>query len=175
MSTQLDILALEPFFGGARKAMLETIMRHSRHRWTLLKLPPRRIERRLAAAAHWFSEQLSRHWKGRLDVLFTSEAMNLQDLFQFVPEMRKKPSVVYFHDNQLPPEGYRAELPHQLVNLGTANVATEIWFNSLYHLRTFLWRGDARVVDLLVASGRGPVVGVLKNGTHVAARAGCHS
>ncbi len=25
MSTQLDILALEPFFGGARKAMLETI------------------------------------------------------------------------------------------------------------------------------------------------------
>ena len=39
-SIQLDILALEPFFGGARKAMLETIMRHSRHRWTLLKLPP---------------------------------------------------------------------------------------------------------------------------------------
>ena len=87
MSTQLDILALEPFFGGARKAMLETIMRHSRHRWTLLKLPPRRIERRLAVAAHWFSEQLSRHWKGRLDVLFTSEAMNLQDLFRFVPEL----------------------------------------------------------------------------------------
>src|SRR5207249_7581237 len=78
MSTQLDILALEPFFGGARKAMLETIMRHSRHRWTLLKLPPRRIERRLAVAAHWFGEQLTRHWKGRLDVLFTSEAMNLQ-------------------------------------------------------------------------------------------------
>src|SRR6266566_514450 len=68
MSTQLDILALEPFFGGARKAMLETIMRHSRHRWTLLKLPPRRIERRLAVAAHWFGEQLTRHWKGRLDV-----------------------------------------------------------------------------------------------------------
>src|SRR3954470_2276212 len=92
MSTQLDILALEPFFGGARRAMLETIMRHSRHRWTLLKLPPRRIERRLAVAAHWFAEQLSRHWKGRLDVLFTSEAMNLQDLFRLAPELEKNPA-----------------------------------------------------------------------------------
>src|SRR5207247_9942569 len=124
-----------PFSGGAPKAMLETIWRTSRHCWTFLKLPRRRIGRRLAVAAHWFSEQLSRHWKGRLDVLFTSEAMNLQDLFRFVPELEKKPSVVYFHDNQLPPEGYRAELPTQLVNLGTANVATEIWFNSLYPLR----------------------------------------
>ncbi len=27
MMTQLDILALEPFYGGPRKAMLETLMR----------------------------------------------------------------------------------------------------------------------------------------------------
>src|SRR5258705_7032491 len=143
MSTQLDILALEPFFGGARKAMLETIMRHSPHPWTLLKLPPRRIERRIAAPAHWFREQLTRHWKGRLDVLFTSEAMNLQDLFRFLPPLEKKPSIVYFHDNQLPPVGHSAELPHHLANLTTANVATEIWFNSLYHLRTFLQRASS--------------------------------
>jgi hypothetical protein len=157
MSTQLDILALEPFFGGARRAMLETIMRHSRHRWTLLKLPPRRIERRLAVAAHWFAEQLSRHWKGRLDVLFTSEAMNLQDLFRLVPEMRKKPSVVYFHDNQLPDVGQSAELPHHLANLTTANVAGEIWFNSLYHLRTFLRRASSLVEQHPELSGRSPM------------------
>src|SRR5437764_4109172 len=102
MSTQLDILALEPFFGGARKAMLETIMRHSRHRWTLLKLPPRRIERRLAVAAHWFAEQLTRHWVGRTDLLFTSEALNLSDLYRFVPALLNKPAVVYFQRNQLP-------------------------------------------------------------------------
>src|SRR5580658_6520163 len=102
MSSQLDILALEPFYGGVRKAMLETLMRCSRHRWTLLKLPPRRIERRLSAAAHWFAEQLSRHWVGRVDVLFTSEALNLADLIRFVPHLKRKPSVVYFHSNQLP-------------------------------------------------------------------------
>src|SRR5438477_13123292 len=59
MSSQLDILALEPFYGGIRRSMLETVVRLSRHRWTLLKLPPRRIERRLTTAANWFSEQLS--------------------------------------------------------------------------------------------------------------------
>src|ERR1700742_3374809 len=102
MSTQLDILALEPFYGGARRLMLESIIHCSRHRWTLLKLPPRRIERRLAAAAHWFAEQLSRHWVGHGDVLFTSEALNLADLYRVMPTLADKPAVVYFHDNQLP-------------------------------------------------------------------------
>src|SRR5436190_890249 len=145
MSSQLDILALEPFYGGARKAMLETIMRYSRHRWTLLRLPPRRMERRLAAAAHWFAEQLSRHWVGRVDLLFASEALNLADLFRLVPELGQKPSVIYFHDNQLPPVGARVESPVHLVNLTSAGVATEIWFNSLYHLKTFLQKATAVV------------------------------
>src|ERR1700741_3037601 len=98
-TTQLDILALEPFYGGARRVMLESIVKCSRHRWTLLKLPPRRIERRLIAAAHWFAEQLSRHWAGRCDLLFTSEAMNLADLYRLVPALTKQPAIVYFHGN----------------------------------------------------------------------------
>src|SRR3954469_25754649 len=102
MGKQLDILALEPFYGGARKQMLETMVRCSRHRWTVLKLPPRRIERRLTAAANWFAEQLGRHWVGRMDLLFTSEAMNLASLLRMMPQLAATPSVVYFHDNQLP-------------------------------------------------------------------------
>lgn len=157
MPKQLDILALEPFFGGARRAMLETIMRYSRHRWTLLRLPPRRIERRLAAAAHWFSEQLSRHWFGPADVVFTSEAMNLADLLRMVPDLTAKPSVVYFHDNQLPAEGLRAESPLHLVNLTTANAASEIWFNSLYHLKTFLRKATSLVDKHPELSARNPL------------------
>ncbi len=157
MSSQLDILALEPFFGGPRQAMLETILRHSRHRWTLLRLPPRRIERRLAAAAHWFAEQLSRHWIGRVDLLFTSEAMNLADLVRLVPELGAHPRVVYFHDNQLPPVGERAENPLHLVNLSTAGAASELWFNSLYHLRTFLKKASWLVERHPELSGMNPL------------------
>jgi hypothetical protein len=145
VSTQLDILALEPFYGGVRRAMLEAIIRGSRHRWTLLKLPPRRIERRLAAAAHWFAEQLSRHWVGNLDLLFTSEALNLSDLYRLMPGLLKKPSVVYFHSDQLPDPNATGQSPLDLVNLNTAAAASEIWFNSMFHLRSFLARAGALV------------------------------
>ena len=140
---QLDILALEPFYGGARRAMLETIVRCSRHRWTVLKLPPRRIERRLAVAANWFAEQLTRHWVGRVDLLFTSEAMNLTSLFELMPQIARKPTVVYFHDNQLPDVHTNTDAPLDLVNLSTAKAATEIWFNSAWHQRTFLARATS--------------------------------
>jgi len=157
MSSQLDILALEPFYGGGRRLMLETLIRCSRHRWTLLKLPPRRIERRLQAAAHWFAEQLSRHWVGRVDLLFTSEALNLADLYRILPALSRKPSVVYFHSNQLPDPN--AEKSHALdfVNLNSATAATEIWFNSLFHLRTFLNRATALVERHPELSSRNPM------------------
>jgi len=158
VSAQLDILALEPFYGGVRKAMLETVMRCSRHRWTLLKLPPRRMERRLSAAAHWFAEQLSRHWVGPLDILFTSEAMNLPDLLRLLPMLENKPSVVYFHANQLPdpeqPENYSV---NDLVNLGTAQCAGELWFNSEFHLQDFTRRARALVERHRELSSRDPI------------------
>jgi hypothetical protein len=145
MRAQLDILALEPFYGGVRRAMLSTVTRCSRHRWTILKLPPRRMERRLAAAATWFAEQLGRHFSGHLDVLFSSDAMNLADLYRLVPELASRPSVVYFHENSLPPMNAPEGVPHELVNLNTAMAASEIWFNSLFHQTTFLARGAALV------------------------------
>src|SRR5437868_412059 len=51
MSRQLDILAIEPFHGGARRSMLEAIARYSRHRWRILKLPPRKMHRRLLVSS----------------------------------------------------------------------------------------------------------------------------
>jgi hypothetical protein len=158
MPRQLDILALEPFFGGARRHMLETLVRFSRHRWTLLKLPPRRMERRLTAAANWFSELLTRHWVGHVDLLFTSEAMNLSHLLRLTPELARHPSVVYFHDNQLPElSDDHVDRPLDLVNLGTAQAATEVWFNSVYHKRTFMIRAAALVERHPELTSRSPM------------------
>ncbi len=137
-------------------------MRYSRHRWTLLKLPPRRIERRLTAAAHWFSEQLQRHWSGKIDVVFTSEALNLADLLRLVPALNKKPSIVYFHDNQLPDVRATESQPLDFVNMNTASVADEIWFNSAFHQRLFLARATAfvkRHQELAVLNPLGPLAG----------------
>lgn len=140
MSAQLDILALEPFYGGERRALLEAVVRCSRHRWTLLKLPPRRMDRRVATAGLWFAEQLSRQAGGAADLLFASDTMNLGDLFRRVPALSRKPSVVYFHANQLPPASSVVDGPHDLVYLSTANAASEMWFNSKFHLHDFYER-----------------------------------
>jgi hypothetical protein len=146
MAKQLDILALEPYHGGARRAMLEAISRCSRHRWTLLKLPARRFERRQLVAATWFAEVLSRNGVGRVDVVFSSEALNLADFLRLRPDLARRPSVVYFHDNQLPDVSVgQGDGPTDLVNLNSATAASEIWFNSLYNLRTFLGRASGLV------------------------------
>lgn len=136
MSDQLAILALEPFYGGFRRDMLDTLTRVSRHRWTILKLPPRRLERRLATASRWFAEQLSRHSAGRFDLLFTSDALNLADFFRLVPALSKTPAVVYFHAHQLG-DGQRDDAPTDYANLSSASAASEIWFSSKFGRRDF--------------------------------------
>ncbi len=157
MSSQLDILALEPFFGGVRRIVLDNLLKCSRHRWTVLKLPPRRIERRLTAAAHWFSEQLLRHWVGRVDLIFTSEALNLADFFRLSPQLQGKPSVVYFHSNQLPAVNSAGDGPLDLVNLNTATAASEIWFNSKFHLEDFYEKAATLVERHSELSSRSPI------------------
>lgn len=137
MGKQLDIVALEPFYGGVRKQTLELLSRHSRHRWTVFKLPARRLERRLSTAAQWFTQQIARTPHLKCDVLFTSDAMNLADFLRLNPTFGHKPSVAYFYCNQLEGQAV-ADQQARLALLSTISSATEVWFNSLYHMRGFL-------------------------------------
>jgi hypothetical protein len=161
MAAQLDILALEPFYNAPRRAMLEVLQRYSRHRWSLLKLPPRKIERRLSAGANWFAEHLVQHFSGNIDLVFTSDAMNLTSLQRLVPELASKPAVVYFHENYLPEVMSRREGPLDLVNLSSAIVAKEIWFNSHYHQREFLKRAASLVARHPELAENDPIPSIL--------------
>jgi Domain of unknown function (DUF3524) len=163
MPAQLDILALEPYFGGQRKTMLETLIRCSRHRWTLLKLPPRRIDRRLAVSAHWFAEHLALHETGKVDLVFASDAINLADLYRLTPALEGKPAVAYFHANQLPPPGSADDVtipagPAIVGHLATAVTAREIWFNSAYHQKSFFQRAAALLERQVQNFSRSPLV-----------------
>ena len=137
MPRQLDILALEPYFGGVRKQTLELLSRHSRHRWTVYKLPARRLERRLSTAAQWFTQQLRRVPNVRCDVIFASDALNLAEFLRLNPRLSDQPSVAYFYCNQLTGET-AADQQSRLTVLSTASCATEIWFNSFFHMGDFL-------------------------------------
>lgn len=158
MSVPIEILALEPYHGGVRRQMLQAIMRLSRHHWTLLKLPARRVERRLAAASRWFAEHIVRdELDVRTQLLFTSETLNLSDLQRIVPKLAGKPSVVYFHDNQMPTPEQGSTGPLDMVNLNSAMAATECWFNSSYHEESFLEKAAALVSLHPEIAGRSPV------------------
>jgi hypothetical protein len=158
LARQLDILALEPFFGGIRRSMLETLVRTSRHRWTLLTLPPRRMERRLAAAAYWFSEQIARTGVGPIDLLFTCDALNLADLYRLCPTVVDHPSVVYFHCNRLPdPAHFDPDSVLDLTQLTSATAASQIWFNSQYHARSFIQAVEGLVAGHEELQSRSPV------------------
>jgi hypothetical protein len=83
--------------------------------------------------------------------------MNLADLYRLVPKLALRPSVVYFHESHLPSVSSREGSPFELVNLNTATAASEIWFNSTYHLQTFLTRGAALVARHTELASRNPM------------------
>jgi len=137
MSSQLDILAIEPFCRRGRKHMLETMIRCSKHRWTLPQTFPTKNGRRLAAAAHWFRELLTRHWSGRIR----------RALHQRSDEPRRsvspraslaKQTVVRFisHSNQLPAVNTSIDSDLDIVNSHRRR-GDEIWFNLAVSPREF--------------------------------------
>lgn len=159
MSKQLDILALEPYYGGVRKQTLELISRHSRHRWRIFKLPARRLERRLNTAAQWFTQQIARSPGLACDVLFASDAMNLADFLRLNPTLGHKPSVAYFYCNQL--ADLAGDQQSRLAMLSTATCSTEIWFNSLFHMKGFLSAAAAMLDAHPELGGKEPLRGLV--------------
>ncbi|HYW78405.1 MAG TPA: DUF3524 domain-containing protein, partial [Thermoguttaceae bacterium] len=145
----MKILALEPYYGGSHKALLDGIRDQSRHEWTVLGLPAHKWKWRMRHAAVTLAEQVNRRTAGgeSFDALFCSDMLNLAEFRGLVHEgsahesIGRLPSVVYFHENQLTyPVRHEDErdLHFALTNWTTALAADEVWFNSAFHRDSFL-------------------------------------
>lgn len=140
----MNILALEPYYGGSHRALLDGWIAHSRHHWTLLTLPPHKWKWRMRHAAVTLAElagkqqAAGRQW----DVLFASDMLNLAEFLGLAGDaVRRLPAVAYFHENQLTyPVRHddRRDLHFAFTNMTTALAAEQVWFNSAYHRDTFL-------------------------------------
>jgi hypothetical protein len=77
----MNILALEPYYGGSHQGLLDGLITRSRHHWTLLTLPPHKWKWRMRHAAVTFAEMAGapqaagQQW----DVLFASDMLNLAE------------------------------------------------------------------------------------------------
>ena len=140
----MNILALESYYGGSHRAVLDGLLRVSRHTWTVLTLPAHKWKWRMRHSAITFGGQVrelvekGQSW----DLLFCSDMVNLAEFIALAPtQVAGLPKVIYFHENQLTyPVRFESERDYQYVmtNLTSALSADAVWFNSEFHRASFL-------------------------------------
>jgi len=140
----MKILALEPYYGGSHKAFIDGLSKTSKHEWTVLTLPAHKWKWRMRHSAITFAGQVSnllrdnQNW----DMIFCSDMLNLAEFSSLLPvEIAKLPKVIYFHENQLTyPVRIENERDYQfaMTNLTSALAGDAVWFNSQFHMDSFL-------------------------------------
>lgn len=140
----MRILALEPYYGGSHRQFLDGWAGRSAHEWTVLTLPPYKWKWRMRHSAVTFASEIRRRVTAgeRWDLLFCSDMLNLAELRGLIPDLiGELPTLIYFHENQITyPVQVEKERDFQfgMTNLISAAAADEVWFNSRFHLETFL-------------------------------------
>jgi glycosyltransferase involved in cell wall biosynthesis len=156
---QRRLLALEPYFGGSHRAVLECLLPALGWDFDLLTLPPRKWKWRMRGAAITFADEVRRldaawrreHPEGeagrpsaqrRWDAVLASTFVNLAEFEGLAGDaVAGVPAVVYFHENQLVyPNRHTADwdLQFPLTNVTSALAADECWFNTRWNLDGFL-------------------------------------
>lgn len=139
----MNILALEPYYGGSHKAFIDDLSRSSEHAWTVLTLPAHKWKWRMRHSAVTFAMQAQDLVKNgrRWDLLFCSDMLNLAEFTALAPaEIAGLPKIIYFHENQLTyPVRFESERDYQfaMTNFTSALAAEAVWFNSKFHMESF--------------------------------------
>jgi len=147
--SRLRILALEPYYGGSHRAVLDGLVARIDAEWTLLTLPARRWKWRMRGSAISMAADVrARAASGAVtghppfDLIFASTFVNLAEFRGLVgPLLGDVPAIVYFHENQLVyPNRHTAEWDFQfpLTNVTSALAADACIFNSAWNLERFI-------------------------------------
>ena len=136
----MNVLALQPYYGGSHQALLDGWIEVSRHDWTCLTLPAHHWKWRMRHASITFADMLQDDDRD-FDVIFCSDMLNLATFRGLAPRrFANVPAVVYFHENQLTyPDQYRTQRDYHYAfdNFQTVLAADAVWFNSAYHYHEF--------------------------------------
>ena len=133
----MNILFLEPFFGGSHREFALGLQQYSRHTITLDTLPPRFWKWRMRGAALEFARQIPN--PAMYDLVVTSSLMSTSDL-KALWGKTCPPILLYFHENQftypLSP-GEKRDMHYGCTNIVSALAADAVVFNSHYHFQDF--------------------------------------
>ncbi|MDX1764650.1 MAG: DUF3524 domain-containing protein [bacterium] len=137
---RLQVLVLEPYYGGSHKAFLKGLTRLPLT-FDLMNLPARKWKWRMRLAAPHYGEIL--HRSGRhYDRILCSPFLDVAAFRGLGPRwVRDVPLLTYFHENQF---AYPVQVEDErdfhfaLTNMTTALSSDRIAFNSTYNLRSFM-------------------------------------
>lgn len=139
----MKILFLEPFFGGSHKDFALGFQDHCPHEVVLETLPDRFWKWRMRGAGLYFSNRITDI--EQYDLIFATDMLDLTDFIALAGEKlagEKRPPVwFYFHENQLSyplSPGEKRDFHLGFTNILSTVAADRVFFNSQYHLTTFL-------------------------------------
>ncbi len=148
----LRILALEPYYGGSHRAVLDGLVARVDADWTVLTLPARKWKWRMRGAAMTMATESARlaastgssegSRERPYDLIFASTFLNLAEFRGMLGSaFSAVPAIVYFHENQLEyPNRHTAEwdLQFPLTNITSALAADACVFNTQWNRNSFL-------------------------------------
>ena len=139
---KVDVLLLEPFFGGSHKQLINILTASLQRRnisFDLLTLSAKKWhwKARTAALAMYLKIDPMKSY----EIIFCSSVLNLCELAGLCPRLLKCKKLVYFHENQLEyPVQKQKERDFQYGynQILTALTADVVLFNSRYNMESFL-------------------------------------
>ncbi len=140
----MNILFLEPFFTGSHRRWCEEIQEFSSHEVHILSLSGNHWKWRMHGAAVEFSENLNDK-RIKYDLIIASDFLDLAT-FKSLYWDKAVPLALYFHENQITYPWSSKDQDVFLerdnhygwINFTSALVADYCFFNSNYHLRSFV-------------------------------------
>ena len=135
----MNVLALEPWYGGSHRHFLDGLARHSTHDVRLVTMTDRYWKWRMQGGAVTLAAKAREITDDGFvpDVLFATSMVNLPAFLALTRDrFADTPVVLYFHENQLTyplRDGQQRDLTYAYINYLSALAADRVVFNSAFH------------------------------------------
>jgi glycosyltransferase involved in cell wall biosynthesis len=140
----MNVLALEPWYGGSHQRFLDGLVEHSTHEIRPITMPGRFWRWRMEGGGVTLAKKVRSAVEDgfRPDLVFATDMVNVPAVLSLArPELTDVPVVLYFHENQLtyplPPDQER-ERAYAITNYLSALAADRVVFNSQFHFDEFV-------------------------------------
>ncbi|MDE2835728.1 MAG: DUF3524 domain-containing protein [Bacteroidota bacterium] len=140
----MNVLALEPWYGGSHRNFFKGLTENSRHDIRLVTMAARFWKWRLHGGAHTLARKTRQLVESGFtpDVVLASSMVNVPAFLALARrELPGVPLLYYLHDNQLTyplPEEEKRDLSYAHINYLSCLAADRVVFNSQFHYDEFM-------------------------------------